>query len=812
LRNLTLDLRHTVRRLARTPGFTLATILVLALGIGANTAIFSVINTVLLQPLPFPKPDELIGAWQTAPGVKIDDLNPSIADYVAYREQSRTFADVALWNGRSVAVTEFAEPERAEGIQATFRLLPMLGIHPARGRAFEEKDNANGSPDVMMISHAYWQRRFGGDPKTLGRRILVDGTKREIIGILPPGVWIMDQTVDTVLPIRFDRAAVRLAGYNFQGIARLKPGVTLAQANADIRRMIDWEMATFPAPPGMSLQMMKDARLGPKARPLKDDLLGDSASTLWVVMATVVIVLLIACANVANLLLVRSEGRAQELAVRAALGAGNGRIARELLLESVTLSVVGGVLGMAFAVAALKLILRFSPSRLPRFELITVDTPAILFGLAVALVAGLGLGVLPVWKQLRAGLASGLRSGGRGSSAGRERHFARNGLTVLQVALALVLLVGSGLMIRTFLSMRRVQPGFRDAATVQTFGLSIPNNAVKTDAERRQLWQRLYGALEAVGGVRQVGTLTALPMTNSRSQDPIMAQDKSYRPDQIPPLRRFITAGPGTFATLGIPLRAGREYSWNEIHQERRLVIISENFAREYWGSAAGAIGRQIRSNQRDPWSEIIGVVADVRHDGVDQPAPSVVYWPPRGFGSMTVVVRSTRAGTESLTAELRKAAWSVNAALPITQVRTLREVYDRSMSRTAFTLSLLGICGVMALLLAAVGLYAVIAYHVAQRTREIGIRLALGAQQSALRLMFVRHGLLWSGIGAAVGLAGAALLSRLMTGLLFEVRALDPVTYLLVAVVLLAVAAVASYVPARRVSRVDPMLALRAD
>ncbi|MEZ5399292.1 MAG: ABC transporter permease [Bryobacteraceae bacterium] len=812
VRNLTFDLRHTLRRLARTPGFTLATILVLALGIGANTAIFSVINGVLLRPLPFPDAERLIGVWQTAPGVKIDDLNASLADYIAYREDSRTFADVAIWNGRSITVTEFRDPERVDGIQCSFRLFPMLGIHPALGRAFLEKDNVNGSPDVIMISHGYWRRRFGGDPKAVGRRVLVDGSPREIIGVLPPRTWFMDRTHDIVLPIRFDRNAVRLAGYNFQGIARLKPGVSIAQANADVRRMIDLELEKFPPPPGMTIQMMKDARLGPKVRPLKDDLLGDIGNTLWVVMATVGIVLLIACANVANLLLVRTESRAQELAVRAALGAGRARIARELMLESVTLALLGGALGMGFAVAVLRLVLTLSPARLPRFDLISVDASAAAFGLAVALVAGIGLGAIPVWKQLRAGLAMGLRSGGRSSSAGRERHIARNGLTVVQVALALVLLVGSGLMIRTFLSMRRVDPGFRGVDSLQTFRLSIPRDVVKTDAERRVLWQRLYESLGGIAGVTQVGAISGLPMTNARSQDPIMAKDKTYRPDQIPPLRRFITIGPGAFAALGIPLRAGREYTWTDIHEQRKVIIVSENFAREYWGAPAAAIGKQIRTHFVEGWYEIVGVAGDVRHDGVGQPAPSTVYWAPRDFGSMSVAMRTARAGGESLSNEFRKAVWSVQGALPVTEIRTMKEIFDRSMARTSFTLVLLGISGFMALLLASVGIYAVIAYHVAQRTREIGIRLALGARQSTLRLMFVRHGLLWGGIGAAVGLAGAAVLSRLMSGLLYEVRALDPLTYLAVAAMLLAVAAAASYIPARRVSRVDPIEALRAD
>ncbi|MEP7274623.1 MAG: ABC transporter permease, partial [Acidobacteriota bacterium] len=357
------DLKYTLRRLARTPLFTLATVVTLALGIGANTAIFSVINSVLLKPLPFPEASRLIGVWQTAPGVNIKDLNASIADYVTYREESKTFADVAIWNGRSVTVTEFADAERVDGMGATFRLLPLLGVNPILGRDFTEKDADPKGADVVMLGHGYWQRRYGGDPNVIGRRIMADGAAREIIGVLPKEFWFMDVAHDLVLPIRFDRAGVRLAGYNFQGIARLRPGVTIQEANTDVERMIGLELGKFPPPNGMSSKMLEDARLGPNVRPLTEELLGDIGKSLWVVMATIGIVLLIACANVANLLLVRAEGRAQELAVRAVLGAGRGRLAREMFVESLALALIGGLAGIGFAVMVVQLVLKLSPSR-----------------------------------------------------------------------------------------------------------------------------------------------------------------------------------------------------------------------------------------------------------------------------------------------------------------------------------------------------------------------------------------------------------------------------------------------------------------
>lgn len=806
------DLKHTFRRLARTPLFTLATIVTLALGIGANTAIFTVINSVLLKALPFPEPNQLIGVWQTAPGVKIKDLSASLADYVTYREDSKTFADVALWKGQSTTVTEFGDAERVDGIRATFRFLPLLGINPVLGRGFVEKDNETKSPEVIMLGYGYWQRRYGGDPNVIGRRIMADGTAREIIGVLPRDFWFMDMAHDLVVPIRFDRASVRLAGYNFQAIARLRPGVTIQGANTDVERMIGIELGKFPPPIGLSIKMMEDARLGPNVRLLIDDLLGDIGRSLWVVMATIGIVLLIACANVANLLLVRAEGRAQELAVRAVLGGGRGRLAREMFVESLTLSLLGGLAGIGFAIIVVKLVLKLSPTRLPRFDQIAIDPTAVLFTLAISVVAGFAFGAIPVLKHARVHLAEALRSGGRNASTSRDRNIARNSLTVIQVALALVLLIGSGLMVRTFQSMRKVNPGFSQPEALQTLRISTPRNAATKDAEALIMQQNLVERLAALPGVIDVGLIDDLPMTDSTSQDPIFASDHTYRADQIPPLRRFIRVVPGTFKTLGTPIVAGREYTWTDIHEKRDVVVISENFAREYWGAAQAAVGKQIRSDPTGSWSEIVGVVGDIRHDGAEKDAPTSVYWPLREPFSLTLMVRTARAGSDGLANEIRQTVSSVNNSIPITQMRTMKEIYDKSMSRTSFTLTLLGISGVMALLLAVVGIYAVISYTVAQRTREIGIRMALGAQRGSLKMMFVRNALMWGAIGTVLGLVAAAALSQLMSALLFGIKPIDPLTYIAFAITLLAATAVASYLPARRITRVNPVDALRAE
>ena len=383
---------------------------------------------------------------------------------------------------------------------------------------------------------------------------------------------------------------------------------------------------------------------------------------------------------------------------------------------------------------------------------------------------------------------------------------------MVQVGLALVLLIGSGLIIRTFQSIRRVHPGFSNPEVLQTLRISIPRTAASKDAVLLQLQHNLVNRLASIRGVSEVSILGGLPMTGSMSQDPIFASDHTYAANQIPPLRRFITAAPGAFHALGTPMRAGREFTWTEIHQSRRVAILSENFAREYWGSAQAAIGKRIRSNPNDPWSEVIGVAGDLRHDGADKKAPTSVYWPLRSQNSMPFLIRSSRAATDSFLTEIRKTVWAVNGSLPITEARTMKQIYDKSMARTGFTLTLLAISGGMALLLAVVGIYAVISYTVTQRSREIGIRMALGAQQGELKRMFVGRGLLWSGIGAGAGLTAAAAVSRLMSTLLFEISPVDPLTYTVVGAGILAAAAVASYLPARRVTRVDPVEALRAE
>jgi predicted permease len=568
--------------------------------------------------------------------------------------------------------------------------------------------------------------------------------------------------------------------------------------------------------------MFTDARITPDLVPLKQAIVGDIAGVLWVLMAGIGLVLLIACANVANLLLVRAEGRQHELAVRAALGASRARLAADLFIESLVLGLIGSVLGVALAYVALPALVSLAPAGLPRANEIAIDSPVLLFTLAVALLASLLSASLPVFKYAGARLGTGLRESGRGLSESRERHRARSALVITQVALAFVLLICSGLMIRSFRALTHVQPGFTAPAEVETFGVSIP----PTDASAGEQVVRMQGAIQqriqAIPGVLSVGFGNAVPMGESNWNDPVLVEGVTYPKGQLPPLRRYKLISPGYLATLGTPLLAGRDFTWDDIYNNIPVAVVSENLARDISGDPAAALGKRIRGSPADGWREVVGVAADVYQDGVNKDAPATAYWPimashldgndliiQRG---VSFVLRSPRTGSVSLMDDVRRAVSAEDPNLPLADVHTLDYYYRKSMARTSFTLVMLAIAGAMALLLGVLGLYGVLAYSVSQRTREIGIRMALGAQQQDLTRMFVRHGLVLAVAGVAFGFAASAVAMRLMKSLLFHIGPSDPLTYVAVSVGLIATAALASYLPSRRAAKVDPLDALRAE
>ena len=802
--------------------FTIVAVLTLALGIAANTAIFTVVRGVLLKPLPFDEPESLVGVWLTGPGLNLDELTLSPATYFVIREEGRVLEDVGLWRNGAVSVTGNGEPERVETLNVTDGTLPLLRVRPALGRFFTADDDSPTTPERVILSHAYWQRTFGGDPSAIGKSLMVENRPREIIGVLPAGFRFLDRNPQLVLPFRFNRSELHVANFSYRGVGRLRPGITLDQANADVARLIPVLPDRFPLPGGLTRKMFDDVRIAPNVRPFTVDAVGDIGRVLWVLLGTVGFVLLIACANVANLFLVRAEARQQELAIHAALGAGARRIAWELLSESLTLGVLGGVAGLALAAAGIQLLVANAPDGLPRVQEIGIDRLVLLFTVGISLVAGLLFGAIPVLKFARPNLAGALKEGGRLSSAGRDRHRARNALVVAEIGLAVVLLIASGLMIRSFVALSRVEPGFTRPEEVLTLRVAIPQTLIANDEQAIRTHEAIVRQIERIPGVVSVGVSSSITMDGNDSNDPIFVEDFPMPAEKIPPLRRFKWTSENYFKTMGNPLVAGREITWADAFAKVPVVMVSENFAREYWKEPGGAIGRRIRQMPDSPWRTIVGVVGNERDNGVTRPAVSIVYWPlwidrynnNQAFAQRNLgyAIRSERTGSPTLLKEIQQAVWSVNANLPIANVRTLDELRAGSMAQTSFALVMLGIAGAVALLLGVVGIYGVIAYVATQRTKEIGIRMALGAATRDVSGLFVRHGAVLAGMGIVCGLVAAALLTRAMATLLFGVSTFDPLTYAAVSVALASTALIASYLPARRAARIDPAEALRWD
>jgi predicted permease len=830
------DLRLAHRGMRRRPGFTLAVVLTLALGIGANTAIFGVVDGVLIKPLPYPNAGELVSIKQVAPGLNVAELRISATQYFTFRDEGRVFQHIGLYGDGGTTITGIGEPEQARLLAVTDDVLQALGVQPQLGRLFTEADAKPGATTVgrpfapvVILTNAYWQRRFGGDPSVIGRRLIADSSPVEVIGVMPEGFRFLDMepAAEVISLLSLDRSGMRIGGFGFWSLARLKPGMTVADANADIARMLPIWLDAWPTPLNSGgRQEYEKWKITPVVQPLKDEVVGGVGDMLWILMATIGMVLLIACANVANLMLVRSEGRRQEFAVRMALGARRGDIVREVLVESLVLSVIGGALGVALAYAGLTVVIATAPTTLPRVEDISLDPRVVAFAIVVSLLSSLLFGALPALKHA-AQHGAPIAGGARGASTSRERQRTRNALVVVQVALALVLLIGSGLMIRTFLALLNVRPGFAAADDVQTARVWVTPQQV-SEAERvTRIQHEILDKVAALPGVKAAAFASAVPMEGPLRVGftPVFIDGKDYAAGTTPPLRRTKTVSPGYFSAIGTRMIAGRDITWSDIYGRAKVAIVSENFAREVWGSPAAALGERIRDSppaSTDLWREIVGVVEDVHEDALYQAAPTFVYWPVmmENFNGNTLfvtravnlVIRSDEAGRESLLNGVRNAVSSVDSSMPVFLVRTMKDLYDDSMARTSFALVMLGIAAAMALILGVIGIYGVIAFVVAQRSREIGIRLALGAAPAQLERMFLRQGLVLTAVGAGVGLVTATALTQWMSALLFGVERLDPPTYAAVLGVLAMAAAMASYVPARRAAAVDPVDTLTAE
>jgi putative ABC transport system permease protein len=810
------DLRQAMRTWRRQPAFAAATIVMLALGIGAATATSSVVKSVLVDPLPYPDSGALVRIVHNIGGIEQTYFNDAII--TTYVENTQAFEPPGVWipDAPGVTITGHGEPEEVRALRASRGFFTTLGVQPEMGRWFSSEEDAPGSANTAMIGAGYWRRRYGGDARVLGRTIIIDARPHQIIGVMPEQ-FNFGGTFDVLLPLRIDPARP-VPFFRLNGVARMKPGVTLAQANADIARMLEIYFDTY------RTNTARAVRWVPSLVPLKQDVIGDVGGTLWVLTGTFALMLLMACANVANLFLVRAESRRQEFALRAALGAKWMRIARALLVESMVLALIGGALGLAIAYGGLRLLVAVEPANLPRLSEISIGPVAVMLAVAVMLLCGLLFSLMPIAKLFGSRFTAAIDVGTRAMSLTRERQRSQHVLVALQMALALVLLVSSGLMIRTFQALRSVEPGFAQPDRLQTFSITIPPAVVPDLEHVTRTQQDILDKIAALPGVVSTAFTTRLPMDPSERWSAALAvEDKPADAGTTPPNRQVKVVSPGSFRTFGTSLVAGRDFTWTDLYEPREVAIVSENLAREMWGAADAALGKRIRQfyGAQGPWREIVGVSGDVYDDGVHQGAPATVYWPGRldaklfaGYQPrrVSIVIRTGRAGTGSLLEELRQAVWSVNPNLPLARAATLDAFYDRSLSRTSFTLAMLAIAGVMALLLGIGGVYGVIAYAVAQRRREIGIRIALGAQAREIRALFLRRGTIVVGVGVLLGLGGAAGFTRLMQSLLFGVKPLDPITFTATPIVLAAAALLATYLPARRALHVDPVETMKAE
>jgi len=815
------DLRYALRGLSRRPAFTFAAVLTLALGIGATTAIFSVVYSVLIKPLPYPNPDELVRIRH--PGNRGDMSATSIL-YLTYRNENESFADIGVWREESATLTNRGQPERVRALLVSHGTLQALGVQPQLGRWFTEAEHEVGAegPAPVILSHAFWQQRFGADEAAVGRELSVDSQPAHVVGVMPADFQFVDMMSppDVILAVRFEPR--EFSWFRYQVLARLAPDVTPAAARADLERMLQIWLAPIPAAVRENM-----GPITPLLRPLQDDLVGSAASALWVLMGAIGAVLLIACANIANLMLVRADARRPELALRAALGARPERIARELLVESLVLGIAGGALGLLLACAGLQVLVAIGPSDLPRLREIALHPPVLAFTGVVSLASTLVFGSITALKHaLR--VDTHVIGVGRGASASRERNAMRSGLVVVQVALALVLVVSAGLMIRSFQALRDVDPGFRDPATIQTATIwhpALPNVDPADSLQWTRTQHEILDKIAALPGVASAGFVSDLPIAyaGNTNFNGFAVEGRTPLAEERP-RGRFKFISPGYFEAMGTRLIAGRHMTWSDIDAGGRVVVVSADFARQLASEPAAALGQRIRfaGDDDSAWREVIGVVQSIHENGLYEGPPAMVYWPTLMTGMseapeigtpvVTFAIRSERAGTATLADEIRRAVRSVNASIPVAEERTMRGLYAGALARTSFTLVMLAIAGCMALLLGIVGIYGVIAYVVSQRAREIGIRAALGAEPRQLTRAFLRHGLALSGVGAVVGLVAALALARLMSSVLFGIGPLDPVAYVAAVGVTIAAAALASYVPARRAATIDPIETLRAE
>jgi putative ABC transport system permease protein len=813
MNNFWQDLRYGARMLLKNPGFSIVAVIALALGIGANTAIFSVVNSVLLRPLSYQDSDRLVQLNHNYPKL---DLKASVSaiGYTHYRDNNKSFEKIGAASFWPVNLTGTGDPERLIGLSVTHTFFPTLGVEAAMGRVFTPEEDQPGHNRVVVLSHGLWQRRFGADPQIVGKSISLSGENYTVIGIMPPGFQYgreFGQVIEIFSPIAFTPQLLVVNNWRneyLNVIAKLKPGVTLEQAQAEMdaiagnvrQQYFGGGDARDPSSWGLLL------------RSLREIVVGNIRPALIMLMFAVAFVLLIACANVANLLLARAAVRQKEVAVRTALGASRWRVVRQLLTESMLLSFVGGLVGLLIAYWGVKLLLSLNENLIPRAHEIGIDWRVLGFTLGVSLLTGVLFGLVPAIQVSKTDLHGSLKEGGR-SGVAHTKKLLRNSLVVFEVTSALVLLIGAGLLIKSFMRVQEVNPGF-NAENLLVMQVSLPTTKYREPAQIDGFFHRILQEIAALPRVKSTGISSSLPLSGSGSSGSFNIEGRTVQPGQMAPWGNRWAAGASYFQTMKIPLIRGRYFDDRDVIDAPGVAIIDETMARKFWPDE-DPLGRRItfeRDQQGNTrWREIVGIVGHVKHMSLDGTSPVQYYFPHRQLPSRNVfLVTRTAAEPESQTGIVRGVIQSADKELPVFRVRTMEQMIADSTSQRRFTTILLGVFALLALLLAAVGLYGVMSYTVAQRTHEIGIRMALGANQSDVLRLVVWQGLLLVLVGVGIGLAAAFGLTRLMSNLLFGVRATDPLTYALLPLILALVALVACYVPARRATRVDPMVALR--
>jgi predicted permease len=797
------ELRQAGRALARRPVYAAVSALTLALGIGANVAIFTVLNAVVLRPLPYPDSDRIVEIRHHAPGLGMPDLASSPGMIARYRSHARTVAPVAGYRTLLLNLTDRGAPDRVRVATVTPEIFEVLATRPSLGRPFAEADATKNAQAVTLLTHGLWQSRFGGDPGVVGRTVQLDGRATEIVGVMPRGFAFPDQQTRLLVPLGIDPDA-GFGSFGMTSLARLAGNATHDAARVEIDRLQERIPEWFP-------DLNKEALAGfgwsVTVQPLHERVVEDVARTLWILFGTVGFVLLIAAANVANLFLVRAESRQREVGVRSALGASRSRIAATFLAESVLLAAIGGLGGSLVAATAVRLLVTYGPAQLPRLEEVHMDAIVLAFTAGLSLVSAVALGLLPMVSVGRRSLSALTREGGRSSTAGRSQHRLRQLLIVTQVAMALVLLVGCGLMLRSVMRLQAVNPGFKVDGLL-TASVSL---GAQADRERAMaFYQRVVDEMRALPGVTAVGATSNLPVAaSSLKGSSFTIRSRPARQSGPPPFTMYGAVTAGYFETLHVPLVAGRLPERADAELKRPVIWVNEAFARQFLGERT--IGESIQLEEK--WLDIVGVVGDLKTFGLRENARPMAYVPLSNdsvpLDVMHAVVRAG-AAPAAVAPALRSAVDRVDASVPLTTTRTMEDLVAGTMAQTSFTMTLLVIAAAIALVLGVVGLYGVISYIVTQRTGEIGIRLALGARPSDVSTMVLRQGLVVALAGVVVGLAAALASTRLMASLLFEVSAYDPATFVAVALILTAVSALAAFLPARRAANIDPTQALR--